>query len=320
MKFKKVAFVLAFAFGFSVPVMAARGVIEDQRTLVQVRGVFEELGFSVDWNAENATATIKDGEHTISIQKGQNYFTADGKDVVPDVPQQIIDGKFYLPLRAVGESVGAQLNWNGNTKVAVIKYSGKSATVYCGDEEEESTVEETAPATEEPKDIEATYTVFSHEGEAVQTANTTNNHQTKGNSVKGTSNSQAKKTVEETKTTVVKSNRDPNKNSSVKLYSKYNYVPDLGALANTVLVSKEEVKTDALYKYNASSINADYEREYYEKLLGEYGFVFDKAAADKKTSELGIETNAFNKVLAKTTLYTYKEGDYFYVKVEVSKK
>ena len=111
---------------------AASGKIIDGRTLVPVRGVFEELGFNVDWDAETATATISDADHNISITKGVTYFYADGETVVPDVPQQIIDGSFYLPLRAVGDSVGADVSWDGETKTAHISYKGSDSYVNCG--------------------------------------------------------------------------------------------------------------------------------------------------------------------------------------------
>ncbi|MBR1737062.1 MAG: hypothetical protein IJ736_08615, partial [Firmicutes bacterium] len=49
---------------------AATGKIVDNRTLVPVRGVFEELGFVVIWNEKKSMATIKDKNYTIEIPKG----------------------------------------------------------------------------------------------------------------------------------------------------------------------------------------------------------------------------------------------------------
>ncbi|MBQ7265907.1 MAG: haloacid dehalogenase-like hydrolase [Firmicutes bacterium] len=132
MKFKKLlALTLAFSSIFSASAFASEGFIKDNRTLVPVRGVFEELGFNVAWDSENATATIEDASHTVVIQKDENYFTVDGNRVEPDVPQSIVNDKFYLPLRAVGESIGAELSWDSENKVATIEYQGKTATVNC---------------------------------------------------------------------------------------------------------------------------------------------------------------------------------------------
>ena len=40
--------------------------------------------------------------------------------IYPDVAPQIINDRTYLPLRAVGEGLGAQVNWDGNTRSVFI--------------------------------------------------------------------------------------------------------------------------------------------------------------------------------------------------------
>ncbi len=105
-------------------VVDTQGVIVDSRTLVPVRGVFEELGYTVEWDAETKTATLTKGSNTVSMTSGNTYFTYNGTQVTPDVPQQIIDGRFMLPLRAVGETLNAQVEWDAETKTASIKASG----------------------------------------------------------------------------------------------------------------------------------------------------------------------------------------------------
>ncbi len=95
-------------------------IIKDGRTLVAVRGVFEKLGYSVEWDNSKSTAVLKNDEYTIILQNGLNYFTVNNKPVMPDVPQQIINSKFYLPLRAVGEAAGANVSWDKATETAII--------------------------------------------------------------------------------------------------------------------------------------------------------------------------------------------------------
>ena len=38
-----------------------KGVIVDNRTLVPVRGVFEKMGYTAEYDAETKTATLKKG-------------------------------------------------------------------------------------------------------------------------------------------------------------------------------------------------------------------------------------------------------------------
>jgi hypothetical protein len=102
--------------------VADRGVIVDGRTMVPVRGVFEYMGYSVDWNSDTKTATLTNSKKNITIvlTSGNTFFTVNGEEVTPDVPQQIINDRFMLPLRAVGEAVNAKVSWNEDTKTATL--------------------------------------------------------------------------------------------------------------------------------------------------------------------------------------------------------
>lgn len=101
----------------------AQGVIVDGRTMVPVRGVFEQIGYSVDWDANTKTATLTKGSNTVEMTQGNMYFTYNGTQITPDVPQQIINGSFMLPLRAVGEAVNADVDWDAETKTASLTVS-----------------------------------------------------------------------------------------------------------------------------------------------------------------------------------------------------
>ncbi|MBQ7266379.1 MAG: copper amine oxidase N-terminal domain-containing protein [Firmicutes bacterium] len=125
------------------------GVIKDGRTLIPVRGVFEDLGFIVDWDSSTSTATIYDSNHEVSISKNNSYFLADGNEYSLDVPAQIIDGSIYIPLRAVGEAVGADVSWISDAKQAHIRYGEHDIYVVCSNPEQPSSVNNTTSATTE---------------------------------------------------------------------------------------------------------------------------------------------------------------------------
>ena len=115
-----------------------KGVILENRTMVPVRGVMEELGYTVDWDADTKTATLANGENTVKITAGEKVFYLNDTAVTPDVPQTIIEGRFMLPLRAVSEAVGAKVDWDGESKTAVISTVEKDV---------DATVEETTEGT-----------------------------------------------------------------------------------------------------------------------------------------------------------------------------
>ena len=109
-----------------------RPVIVEDRTLVPVRGVFEAIGFVVDWDEETSTALLSDSEgvFNITIQIGEPHFSVGvfnpdmpvghANIVALDVPAQIIGGRTMLPLRAVLESVGYQFDWDETTRTVNI--------------------------------------------------------------------------------------------------------------------------------------------------------------------------------------------------------
>jgi hypothetical protein len=117
-----------------MPIMAlaANGIIINGRTMVPVRGTFEELGFAVSWNSSTETATVENSKYTIKLTKNYNYFTVNDKKIYPDISQQIINGNFYLPLKAIGDCIGASTSWDSKNKIANISYNGMDSFVNCG--------------------------------------------------------------------------------------------------------------------------------------------------------------------------------------------
>jgi len=95
-------------------------VIVENRTLVPVRGVFEQLDFVVTWNDATRAATLTRSDYTIVITIGSNIFTTNGTRHTLDVPAQIINDSTMLPLRAVLESIGYRLDWVAATRTVLI--------------------------------------------------------------------------------------------------------------------------------------------------------------------------------------------------------
>ena len=94
--------------------------IVEGRTLIPVRGVFDKLDYEIGWDAETKTVKLVKGDSLISIKIGENSLTASGKEIYVDVPAQIINGRTMLPLRAIGEAAGADVFWDGESKLASV--------------------------------------------------------------------------------------------------------------------------------------------------------------------------------------------------------
>ena len=92
----------------------------NNRTMVPLRGIFENLGYSIEWDADTKTATLKKDNKSISIQTGADSFSVNGVGKKLDVPAQILNGSLMLPLRAIGEAAGLSVVWDSNSKTVVM--------------------------------------------------------------------------------------------------------------------------------------------------------------------------------------------------------
>lgn len=98
-----------------------QGIIIDGRTMVPVRGVFEEMGYAVEWDGTTKTATLSRGDKSVAVQaNSETMLVNDDTEVTLDVPAQIVEEKMMLPLRAVSEAVNAEVDWDAETKTAKI--------------------------------------------------------------------------------------------------------------------------------------------------------------------------------------------------------
>ena len=110
--------------GVAVDFDGQQPIIVDGRTLVPVRGVFEALGFEVGWNQDASVVTLHGGGYFIEIGIGNSFFTNHSRIIPLDVPAQIINGRTMLPIRAVLESVGVGVDWDGETQTVAIESIG----------------------------------------------------------------------------------------------------------------------------------------------------------------------------------------------------
>lgn len=94
-------------------------ILRDGRTLVPVRGVFEKLGYSVEWDGATSTATLTNGADTITVTVG-GAILHNGAPKETDVPAQLIEGRTMVPLRVLSELMGAEVSWDGATSTATI--------------------------------------------------------------------------------------------------------------------------------------------------------------------------------------------------------
>ena len=84
--------------------------VENDGTLVPLRTVTEELGADVGWDSSTQTVTAVKGGITITLKIGSNSLTRNGEQKTLDVPAQIVDGRVLVPIRAIAENLGIEVD------------------------------------------------------------------------------------------------------------------------------------------------------------------------------------------------------------------
>lgn len=84
-------------------------VVEQGRTLVPLRAIFEALGADVNWDPATQTVTGTKVATTVKLIIGSTTAYVSGEAVTLEVPGKIMDGRTLVPLRFVGEGLGANV-------------------------------------------------------------------------------------------------------------------------------------------------------------------------------------------------------------------
>lgn len=92
-------------------------IIKEDRTLVPIRSVFEQMGARVEWNDEEKSVTVIDGENIVLITIGSNIMLKGGNEIAIDVPAEIQNNRTLLPLRAIAEALDWHVFWGESSKM-----------------------------------------------------------------------------------------------------------------------------------------------------------------------------------------------------------
>lgn len=86
--------------------------IYNNRTLVPMRVIFEELGAEIEWDDKTRTVKAIKGEDEILVVVGSNIMYKNGEEIKIDVPARIENNRTLIPLRAVSEALNCRVMWD----------------------------------------------------------------------------------------------------------------------------------------------------------------------------------------------------------------
>jgi hypothetical protein len=107
---------------FDVPPTAVQG-----RVLVPLRGVFEQLGATVDFDARTQHIVAVRGSQSVELALGSRQARVNDAPKLLDVAAFTINGRTMVPLRFVSESLGATVQWVEASRTILIGSPGAAA-------------------------------------------------------------------------------------------------------------------------------------------------------------------------------------------------
>ena len=102
-------------------------IIENGRTLVPMRAIFEALGMEVSWDGPTKAVTgiLKsqngDNDKVINLTIGNSMARVNSEEKTLDVPAKIVNGRTLVPVRFISESLDAKVTWDNETKTVIIE-------------------------------------------------------------------------------------------------------------------------------------------------------------------------------------------------------
>ena len=139
-------------------------VIENDRTLVPFRVVFEAFGCAVYYIEEDGKQIVsaRRANDNLMLTVGEDKMYFNGKEIALDVPAKIKDDRTLVPLRAISEAFECEVHWYGDTKIIRIyspanaySVSAKKIEETITDDEGNALIEAVAyyPVIENPTEI-----------------------------------------------------------------------------------------------------------------------------------------------------------------------
>lgn len=94
--------------------------IENGRTMVPLRAVFEVMNCTVRWDASKNSAVVEYEGTNISIPANSNTALINGTVSTLDVPAKLVNNRIMVPLRFISEAIDKTVIWDDVNKTVLI--------------------------------------------------------------------------------------------------------------------------------------------------------------------------------------------------------
>ncbi len=96
-------------------------IMENDRTLIPLRGLFEKMGAVVEWDGQNQTAIVTKDDMVLSVKIDHYGAKVNDSCKYMDVPARLVESRTMIPLRFLSEELGYTVIWNEHNNTINIK-------------------------------------------------------------------------------------------------------------------------------------------------------------------------------------------------------
>lgn len=86
----------------------------NDRTMVPMRAIFENLGATVNWDGDTQTITSEKDGTKLQLTINSNIMYVNGVAKTLDAPATLFNGRTLVPVRAISEAFGYDVDWFNN--------------------------------------------------------------------------------------------------------------------------------------------------------------------------------------------------------------
>lgn len=104
-------------------------IIQNNRVMVPMRVIFEELGATVHWDSRTNGITATKTGTTVSLVINNSNARINGQVNQLDSPAIIRNGRTLVPIRFVSEALGASVQWDSTNRIVIINSDGSFSNV-----------------------------------------------------------------------------------------------------------------------------------------------------------------------------------------------
>ena len=103
----------------------AQPTIINDRVMVPIREIAEYLGMTCQWSDETSTMTFTRDNRSMIHTINTSFILVDGEMQTFDASSTIAGGRTLMPVRMLGEAIGAEVSWEGSSRTVSITSVGE---------------------------------------------------------------------------------------------------------------------------------------------------------------------------------------------------